>query len=42
MTVQTTIRIPEVLYEKIKQEAERKGVSVNALVLDMLWRRMEK
>ena len=42
MTVQTTIRIPEVLYEEIKREAERKGVSVNALVLDMLWRRMEK
>lgn len=36
--VQTTIRIPEELYEVIKKESERKGISVNALLLNILWR----
>lgn len=40
--VQTTIRIPEELYEVIKKESERKGISVNALLLNILWRWAER
>lgn len=40
--VQTTIRIPEELYEVVKGEAERKGISVNALLLDLIWRWAER
>lgn len=37
---QTTIRIPAELKEKIQQEAERKGMSFNQLVLLILKERI--
>lgn len=36
--VQTTIRLPEKLYEKLKLEAKKKGMSLNAYLLSVLWR----
>lgn len=35
--IQTTIRIPEKLYEKIKRCAKEKGMSVNSFILVILW-----
>lgn len=35
--VQTTIRVPELLYEKLKKIAKNRGMSLNALVLGSLW-----
>lgn len=31
------VRCPEVLKDKLKSEAEKLGISVNALVLSILW-----
>lgn len=33
---QTTIRLPAELKEKLQQEADRRGISVNALILSWL------
>ncbi|WP_448916607.1 ribbon-helix-helix protein, CopG family [Eubacterium ramulus] len=35
--VQTTIRLPEKLYEIIKQEAKKRGMSLNAYLISVLW-----
>ena len=35
-TKQITLRLPEKLHEKLKQEAERRGYSVNELILYFL------
>lgn len=35
--VQTTIRLPEKLYEKLKQEAKKRGMSLNAYLISVLW-----
>lgn len=35
--VQTTIRLPEKLYEKLKQEAKKRGMSLNACLISVLW-----
>lgn len=32
-----TFRIPEELYVRLKEEAEKQGVSFNALILQILW-----
>lgn len=35
--VQTTIRIPDELHKKIKVIAKEKGLTLNALLIQMLW-----
>lgn len=35
--VQTTIRLLEKLYEKLKQEAKKRGMSLNAYLISVLW-----
>lgn len=35
--VQTTLRLPEELYTKIKETARQRGLTVNALIIQMLW-----
>lgn len=35
--VQTTIRLPEKLYEKLKQEAKKRGMSLNAYLISVLY-----
>lgn len=42
MVVQTSLRVPKELYEVIKKEAERKGISVNGLLLQLLWKWAER
>lgn len=37
-TIQTTIRLPEELYQKLKKQAREKGMTFNAVVLIALWR----
>lgn len=39
--VQTTLRVPEALYIRIKEEAQRKGMTLNAYVLNILWESYE-
>lgn len=36
--VQTTIRLPEKLYENLKQEAKKRGMSLNAYLISVLWK----
>lgn len=38
---QTTIRLPEELLEKLKQEADRKGYTTKDLVMFILWNHLE-
>ncbi|MCD8149116.1 MAG: toxin-antitoxin system HicB family antitoxin [Clostridiales bacterium] len=38
MVVQTTIRMPEELHQKLKEEAERRGLTLNALLIHVLWK----
>lgn len=35
--VQTTFRLPDQLYQTLKQEARNRGLSVNAYVINLLW-----
>jgi predicted HicB family RNase H-like nuclease len=37
-----TFRIPSRLFEAVKRDAKDKGVSINALILEILWQRLEK
>ena len=39
---QTTIRLPAELKDKLRQEADRKKVSFNGLVIDYLWAGLER
>lgn len=32
-----TFRIPETTFSKLKEEADKRGVSLNALILQILW-----
>ena len=32
-----TFRLPKELYQKLKQEAKKQGISINALMLNILW-----
>ena len=34
--VQTTLRIPEKLYEQIKEQAKQRGMSVNGFIIAIL------
>ena len=36
--VKTTIRIPEKLYMELKAEAKKRGLSINAIMVNMLWK----
>lgn len=40
--VQTTLRMPEKLYVQLKKQAKEKGLSVNALIIGILWKVKEK
>ena len=33
----TTIRLPEELHRALKENAKKKGVSLNAYILEILW-----
>lgn len=33
----TTIRLPEELHKKLKEEAEKKGMTFNGYILGILW-----
>lgn len=35
--IQTTLRLPENLYRKLKEDAKQRGVSWNAYVISILW-----
>lgn len=37
-----TFRIPKKLLEMLKSESEKKGVSINALILQILWEWVER
>nr|DAH37273.1 MAG TPA: antitoxin [Caudoviricetes sp.] len=39
---QTTIRLPEELLERLKREADSKGYTVNAQILQILWEWVKK
>lgn len=39
--MQTTIRLTEELYSQVKKVAERKGISINAVVTLALWEYLE-
>ena len=36
--IQTTIRIPKELHQKLKELAKKKGLTVNALIVQALWK----
>lgn len=42
MTVTTTIRIPEELHRSLREEAERRGQTLNGYILQLLWRQQEE
>ena len=35
--IQTTLRLPEALYRRLKEVAKQQGVSVNSLIVMILW-----
>lgn len=35
--VQTTIRMPKELYQRLKNEAKRRGMSLNGYIINLLW-----
>lgn len=40
--IQTTVRMPDTLYSRLKKEAKERGISVNGLIMIMLHDNMEK
>ena len=38
----TTIRLPDELHRKLKDEAKKKGMTLNALVVSLLWERVRR
>ena len=36
--IQTTIRIPKELHQKLKELAKKKGLTINALIVQTLWK----
>lgn len=40
--MQTTIRVTEELYQKIKDKAKEKGLSVNAEIITALWKHIKE
>ena len=41
-TIQTTIRFPEELYKRLKEQSKERGISFNAVVLMALWKNETK
>lgn len=39
--IQTTIRIPVELHKRLKELAKKKGLTVNALIVQALWKLYE-
>lgn len=39
---QVLIRITEELHQKLKDEADKRGISVNALVATVLWKHVKE
>lgn len=39
--IQTTLRLPEALYRRLKDVAKQQGVSVNSLIVMFLWKAVE-
>lgn len=39
--IQTTLRLPEALYWRLKDVAKQQGVSVNSLIVMLLWKAVE-
>lgn len=37
--VKTTLRLPEELYRKLKETAKARGMTLNAVILNVLWNR---
>lgn len=37
MVQQTTIRLPVELYERLKEKANKKGLTLNAYIIGILW-----
>ena len=37
----TTIRLPDQLHEQLKEEAKKKGITLNAYIINILWNRNE-
>ena len=37
-----TIRMPKVLHEKLKKLAKSKGLTLNALIINLLWERLNQ
>ena len=35
--VQTTVRFPKELYQALKENAKRKGLTLNAYLISILW-----
>lgn len=40
--VQTTLRLPGELYEALRGEAKRRGMTMNAYLVSVLWKNVEK
>ena len=40
--VTTTIRLPEELHRKLKEEAEKRGMTLNGYLLGVLWEQTKK
>nr|DAZ33195.1 MAG TPA: antitoxin [Caudoviricetes sp.] len=40
--VRFTLRLPNNLIEDLKNQANRQGISINALILNILWEWVEK
>lgn len=38
----TTIRLPDELHKRLKKEAEKRGLTLNAYVIGILWEQSEK
>ena len=38
----TTIRFPEKLHRKLKEEARQRGMTLNAYIISILWNRENK
>lgn len=36
--IQTTLRLPENLHQILKQEAKKRGVTVNSMMVMLLWK----
>ncbi len=39
--IQTTLRLPEKMYEVLKVEAKKRGMTMNAFVISVLWKNVE-